>query len=57
MTTDEALVEISYADIYRMSAEELRNELEKRRDGDIAVAMRETSEFLGEFYASGLHDD
>lgn len=47
MTVKEAFEKV-LADLEAMSPEQLRAELEKHRDGEIAVAMRETQVFMAD---------
>ena len=48
MTTQQALDEV-LAEMEAMTPEQLREELNKHKDGPLATALRETSEFLGRY--------
>lgn len=46
-----ALLEV-LAEMKKLTPEELRTELDKHADGDLAVALKETTKFYGEFYGT-----
>lgn len=52
ISTEQALKQ-ALSDMKKMSPAELRQDLAKHAGGSLAVAFRETSEFLGEFIADG----